>query len=381
MEIYTVLVFVLAVIFSFVLALTIVLAILLRRRYFYQLKHISETEPFTPQLPRRSVTKQREKRPVSYAKEPLDEGPDNVFEEQGQEQQSTNSSQITFSLFHQPSDDLLVLDVWSVTDTPPDFVRGYIEAQLFPSDFEPGQFRTNVREYAENGVAFNESFGIPNVSSEMLEKVYLKFFLYKTYGVYQPKCVGHTVFALNDIPWNPIGKTQFKQELRHHQMSDSPSTPVITTDDESPCSSPSRKRDKGELYVSLRYQKKSGRINVVVLKAENIERGSVLQSDPYVKIKLLYQGEVIDKKQTKSQRRNSSPCWNEPFVFNVDEEKGLSNYELIFLVRRRDLLSPHSTMGCVRIGAQVGGAGQSHWYAMLAKGNLMRQVARRHRIK
>ena len=103
--------------------------------------------------------------------------------------------------------------------------------------------------------------------------------------------------------------------------------------------------------------------------------------DPYVKIKLLLMGEVIDKKQTKSQRRNSSSCWNEPFVFNIDEEKGLNNYELIFLVRRRDILSPHSTVGVVRIGAQVGGAGQSHWYAMMAKGNLMRQVARRHKIK
>lgn len=206
--------FVLAVIFAFILALTIILAILLRRRYFYQSRHISETEPFTPQLPRRASKKQRsEKRLVSDAKELLDEGPDNVFDEQ--EKQSTNASKITFSLFHQPSDDLLLLDVWSVTDTPPDFIRGYIEAQLFPSDFEPGQFRTNVREYAQNAVVFNESFGIPNVSSEMLGKVYLKFFLYKTYGVYRPKCVGHTVFALNDIPWNPIGKTQFKQELRH----------------------------------------------------------------------------------------------------------------------------------------------------------------------
>ena len=100
-----------------------------------------------------------------------------------------------------------------------------------------------------------------------------------------------------------------------------------------------------------------------------------------MKIKLLYQGDVTDKKQTKARRRTSNPCWNQPFVFNIDEEKGLDNYELVFLLRRRDLISPHSSLGFVRIGAQVGGGGQSHWYAMMAKGNLMRQVARCHKIQ
>ena len=60
-------------------------------------------------------------------------------------------------------------------------------------------------------------------------------------------------------------------------MGESPPTPTMNTDEESPASSPS-KADKGELYISLRYQRKSGRINVVVLKGENIQRGNVLQS-------------------------------------------------------------------------------------------------------
>ena len=62
-------------------------------------------------------------------------------------------------------------------------------------------------------------------------------------------------------------------------MGESPSPPAMTTDEESPCSSPSRAPgDKGELYISLRYQSKSGRINVVVLKGENFQRGKVLKS-------------------------------------------------------------------------------------------------------
>ena len=62
-------------------------------------------------------------------------------------------------------------------------------------------------------------------------------------------------------------------------MGESPSPPSMMTDEESPCSSPSRVlAEKGELYISLRYQSKSGRINVVVLKGENIQRGKVLQS-------------------------------------------------------------------------------------------------------
>ena len=377
MDLYTTLVCVLAVIFTIVLSLVVILAIQLRRRYFEQVTKKSVIDkPFTPQE-RESLTNLQLKRLASVSEE-LQEGLDNVFEEQ--EISTIDASRVSFSLYHNPGEDILVLDIWSVSDTPSDFIKGYVEAQLFPSDFETGQFHTSVREPQENIVVFNESFGIPNVSSDMIANVYLKLFLFETYGLITPKCVGHTVFSLNDVPWNPFGKTQFKQELRRHEMGESPPTPAMTTDEESPVSSPSR-AGKGELYISLRYQRKSGRINVVVLKGENIQRGNVLQSDPYVKIKLLYLGEVIEKKHTKSQRRNSTPCWNEPFVFNIDEEKGLNNYELIFLVRRRDLLSPHSTLGVVRIGAQVGGAGQSHWYAMMAKGNLMRQVARRHRIQ
>jgi hypothetical protein len=80
-------------------------------------------------------------------------------------------------------------------------------------------------------------------------------------------------------------------------MSEPPSTPAMTTDEESPVSSPS-KADKGELYISLRYQRKSGRINVVVLKGENIQRGKVLQSGK----ELL----LISKKQQENFTRGVS---------------------------------------------------------------------------
>ena len=202
---------VLALIFLFVLSLVIILTIQVRRKYFQQLKLSSEDKPFTPKE-RTSLTKQQQTRLDSVAKE-FDEGPDNVFEEQ-EELSSTDGAQVSFSLFHNPGEDLLVLDIWSVSDPPADFVRGYIEAQLFPSDFESGQFATNVRESLDGTIIFNESFGIPNVTCDIIANVYLKLFLFKTYGLIQPKCVGHTVFALNDVPWNPFGKTRFKQELR-----------------------------------------------------------------------------------------------------------------------------------------------------------------------
>jgi hypothetical protein len=189
----------------------LLLAIRVRRRYFEQLKkNASIDEPFTPQE-RESLTKHQRKRLASVSEE-LEEEVDNVFEEQ--EISTINASQVSFSLYHNPGEDILVLDIWSVSDAPPDFIKGYVEAQLFPSDYEAGRFHTNVREPQDNMVVFNESFGIPNVSSDMISNAYLKLFLFKTYGVTTPKCVGHTVFALNDVPWNPFGKTQFKQQLR-----------------------------------------------------------------------------------------------------------------------------------------------------------------------
>ena len=211
LDLYTTLVCVLALIFTTALSLVIFLAVQLRRRHFHQINKPSVDEPFTPQE-RESLTKLQQRRLASVSEE-LEEGPDNVFEEQEQ-LLNTDTSQIAFSLYHNPDEDVLVLDIWSVSDTPSDFIKGYVEAQLFPSDFEAGKFSTNVREPLDNCVIFNESFGIPNVSSDMIANVYLKLFLFKTYGVITPKCVGHTVFALNDVPWNPFGKTQFRQELR-----------------------------------------------------------------------------------------------------------------------------------------------------------------------
>ena len=114
-----------------------------------------------------------------------------------------------------PNDERLVLDVWSVVDAPSDFSTGYVEAQLFPSDFEAGQFRTNVRESVDDVIIFNESFLIPDVTTDVLTRVHLKLFLYSARqdGLAQPQCVGHMVFSLRDIQWNPLGKTQFQKEL------------------------------------------------------------------------------------------------------------------------------------------------------------------------
>lgn len=131
------------------------------------------------------------------------------------DERTSRLTQITFSLFHLPNDEQLVLDVWSVVDAPSDFSTGYVEAQLFPSDFEAGQFRTNVREGVDDVIIFNESFLIPDVTTDVLTRVHLKLFLYSACqdGLAQPQCVGHMVFSLRDIQWNPLGKTQFQKEL------------------------------------------------------------------------------------------------------------------------------------------------------------------------
>ena len=191
------------------LAAVIILAIHLRRRQLRD--QIVEgdkllPEPITRPSSKPSFSRFYRQRLSEFSIPETEE--DEVFEEG-----TFNASQVTLSLFHIPNDERLVLDIWSVAQAPGDLVTGYVEAQLFPSDFEAGQFRTNVRESVDNVVIFNESFVIPDVSSEVLTRVYLKLFLFACEGVKEPQCVGHAVFSLRNIQWSPEGKTQFKKEL------------------------------------------------------------------------------------------------------------------------------------------------------------------------
>lgn len=135
---------------------------------------------------------------------------DDVFDED-----ESLAQTVSFALYHNKEENVLLLDVWLVLNTLPEFTQGFIEAQIFPSDFETGQFITKARECIDNCVVYNESFCFTGITHEMLSQIYLKLFLYKMECDILPRCVGHDVFALKEVQWKRFGKTQLKRQLQH----------------------------------------------------------------------------------------------------------------------------------------------------------------------
>ena len=140
-------------------------------------------------------------------------------------------------------------------------------------------------------------------------------------------------------------------------------------------------KDKGELSLSLRYQRGSKKISVIVLKATNLRKPKkFMTNDPYITIKLLYNDELVLKKKTKSKKGTSSPCWNEPFAFDL-EQNDLAKYLIIFTIKSKDIFSTDTKLGTIGIGALAESTGREHWNeSVCSKNNTMRQVTMTHKL-
>ena len=97
-------------------------------------------------------------------------------------------------------------------------------------------------------------------------------------------------------------------------------------------------------------------------------------------VKLICKHEVISKKRTKVKKGTSNPCWNEPFVFDLEEEN-LGDYCLLFSVKGRDLFSSRTKLGAICIGPKASSTGETHWNdSVCSKNNTMRQVTMAHKL-
>lgn len=121
----------------------------------------------------------------------------------------------------------------------------------------------------------------------------------------------------------------------------------------------------------MRYQEKTSRVNVVVMKAMNLSTPKrLLRTDPYVQVKLLRHNEVVEKKRTQPCKRNLNPVWNEPFVFDLKPNGDkLAGYKFIFEIKSSDVVAPNASLGKVEIYPDT-----EHWKEMMAKKNYARAM-------
>ena len=101
--------------------------------------------------------------------------------------------------------------------------------------------------------------------------------------------------------------------------------------------------------------------------------------DPYVIVKLLLNLETVQIKKTSIKRRTTSPCWNEPLVFELDSKTPVNEYSMSFKVKSHNSLSEDLTVGEIEIGNHSEGSGSQHWDDMIKKKNHDRAMS--HKIK
>lgn len=117
------------------------------------------------------------------------------------------------------------------------------------------------------------------------------------------------------------------------------------------------------------------------------------ETDPYVKIYLMYKNQRISKKKTHIKKRTLNPVFNESFVFDVPYHEGLENLSLDFMLLDYERVTKNEVIGKLTIGPEMmvssgshsiqGGAAPSpaakHWMEVAAKPR--RQIAEWHKLK
>eukprot|EP00794_Sanderia_malayensis_P009682 gene9682-10669_t len=148
-------------------------------------------------------------------------------------------------------------------------------------------------------------------------------------------------------------------------------------------STANQNKEKGELCISLSYQPNSSQVSVIVMKGAGLpDSPNGGQQDYFVKITLLRDGLVNDKRRTRIVKKNRSPVFNEKLVFPVDEH-GLRSICLVFDLIHYESRLKQEKIGNVVIGNNcssraIGPLELKHFHEMLDCPQ--KQIAESHKV-
>ncbi|XP_046856769.1 tetratricopeptide repeat protein 37-like [Xenia sp. Carnegie-2017] len=244
-----------------------------------------------------------------------------------------------------------------------------IVTQLFNSleNAESKDFNTphksELKPYSSN-VIFNQQFKFESLQSDKLSDLSLRLSLCSYDRFSRVQSFGEFIVDLSDINIDELRPLVLKKNML--QINSSTET---------------EEKDGGELSLSLRYQRGTKRISVIVLKATNLRKPrKFVTNDFYISIKLLHNDELVVKRKTRTRKGSFSACWNQPYAFDLEEDD-LDNYMLIFTVKAKDIFASATKLGVVHIGAHAQSSGEEHWReSVCCKNNTMRQVTRTHKL-
>ncbi|XP_002161536.1 synaptotagmin-7 [Hydra vulgaris] len=140
--------------------------------------------------------------------------------------------------------------------------------------------------------------------------------------------------------------------------------------------------DLGSLLISLCYQPNGNQVCIVILKATGLPDTEGKLSDHFVKIKLLQNGNILDKRRTHVIKKNTCPVFNEKLIFPVDDNV-MRNLVIVFDVVRQESKIKHEKVGSVILAnhsllRQVTPHEIQHFNEMLQ--SPQRQIAEWHKI-
>ncbi|XP_076362681.1 synaptotagmin-10-like isoform X2 [Tachypleus tridentatus] len=248
-----------------------------------------------------------------------------------------------FTLKYDSDVEGLIVRILRAQDLPPKDISGtadpYLKIYLLPD--RKKIFQTRVHRKNLNPV-FNETFVFGGTRNQLKNRT-LQFSMYDFDRFSRHDLIGHVQVK----GFGEICDIAHEVEYTMNVM----------------CSP--KKRDLGELMLSLCYLPTAGRLTVTVLKARTLKATAIAgSSDPYVKVSLMCQGKRIKKKKTSVKKETLNPVYKEALVFDVPAAN-IEDVSLIVKVLNYDRVGTNEVMGCCTIGNGCIGLGRDHWMEML----------------
>lgn len=142
--------------------------------------------------------------------------------------------------------------------------------------------------------------------------------------------------------------------------------------------------DYGDLLLRLGYLPSAEKLTVVLLKARNLQKvldgESTKPPDPYIRVAILHDGNLLKKKKTSTKRKTSNPTYNQAINFAVPLDV-LPQIEIqLFIVHDSGVKiqrnSRKETIGYLEISQHAKGDEYDHWVDLLSN----KPQARWHRL-
>lgn len=213
---------------------------------------------------------------------------------------------------------------------------------------------------------FNENFSFEIQKSDLNDKtIELNFFDFDQYS--RDELTGSVSQKLSEIELKE-GKVDLWRRITLARP-DTSETPEIY----------------GDILLRLGYLPSAEKLTVVLLKARNLkcfnEGEELKQPDPYIRVAILHDGQLLKKKKTSTKRKTSNPTYNQAINFAVPLDV-LPRVEIQFHIVHDTGVklqrgSRKETIGYLEIGPHSTGDEYDHWVDLMSK----KPQARWHRLK